>query len=197
MSMQRGMRALCSLGDAFYLLSRAVDLLAQHGPELHVYDAPLSDPMKQFEITLMLTIRLYCHNVGKWSRGNHPEHTPQDVEDMKVAARVDWWPSLRALQTVKYRAMRTPQRKYYDRVLSAWTELGRVLGLDAEKERKRHEHEAAQRCTWFACPDHRSTPSMGTLKACKGCGEVRYCGRECQRRDWNKGGHKEKCRRLT
>ena len=70
-------------------------------------------------------------------------------------------------------------------------------------------------CMWWGCESHREeTEAPVRLLACKGCGEVRYCGRDCQRmyvalfyaenehlltfkniRDWLKGGHKKWCGR--
>ena len=32
-------------------------------------------------------------------------------------------------------------------------------------------------------------------KRCVGCGNVAYCGKECQAKDWKEGGHKRYCRR--
>ncbi len=29
------------------------------------------------------------------------------------------------------------------------------------------------------------------LRKCGGCGAARYCGRDCQRSDWRRGGHRE------
>ena len=31
------------------------------------------------------------------------------------------------------------------------------------------------------------------FKKCSGCGEVYYCSRHCQMKDWKKGGHKKVC----
>ncbi|KZV66281.1 hypothetical protein PENSPDRAFT_97104 [Peniophora sp. CONT] len=48
-------------------------------------------------------------------------------------------------------------------------------------------------CAWRECKWQNRDDAGVKLMACKGCGEVRYCGRECQRRDWLKGGHKGRC----
>ncbi|KZV74922.1 hypothetical protein PENSPDRAFT_154941 [Peniophora sp. CONT] len=118
------------------------------------------------------------------------------AESIKSALRTEWWPSLNSLQKAAYRASSVSERGIYKEVMLEWMGLGHDVGLDG-KERKRHEHEAAQRCSWAACMWHRTTPGESVkLKACQGCGQVRYCGRECQKSDWNKGGHRTKCRRL-
>lgn len=36
----------------------------------------------------------------------------------------------------------------------------------------------------------------GKLNKCTGCGTVRYCGKECQVKDWGEGGHKGLCKVL-
>ncbi|KAJ9156505.1 hypothetical protein NKR23_g855 [Pleurostoma richardsiae] len=36
----------------------------------------------------------------------------------------------------------------------------------------------------------------GELMKCLGCGRVRYCGKACQVRGWNEGGHKTDCKIL-
>ncbi|VDB92129.1 unnamed protein product [Peniophora sp. CBMAI 1063] len=48
-------------------------------------------------------------------------------------------------------------------------------------------------CAWRECEFHGVKGVGPKLMGCKGCGEVRYCGRECQRRDWRAGGHKTRC----
>ncbi|KZV73051.1 hypothetical protein PENSPDRAFT_325040 [Peniophora sp. CONT] len=120
---------------------------------------------------------------------------------LKKQARADWWPSLRAMQAVRYwiPPTETYQIIVHDAAVREWTHLGEALGLSMELEQKRYEQEAARRCAWFACPSHRTTPNESiTLLSCKGCGDARYCGRACQISDWNlkEGGHKRKCRRL-
>ncbi|KZV61531.1 hypothetical protein PENSPDRAFT_293280 [Peniophora sp. CONT] len=51
-------------------------------------------------------------------------------------------------------------------------------------------------CAWSGCERYCKEVVGMRLSACKGCGQVRYCGRECQRSDWTNGGHKARCRRL-
>ncbi|KZV62355.1 hypothetical protein PENSPDRAFT_692605 [Peniophora sp. CONT] len=49
-------------------------------------------------------------------------------------------------------------------------------------------------CSWRECKYHNCLASK-KRPACKGCGEVRYCGWKCQRSDWVEGGHKAHCGR--
>ena len=42
------------------------------------------------------------------------------------------------------------------------------------------------------CDTCSAVRSAETLHACSGCGAARYCGTECQRKDW-RGGHKALC----
>ncbi|CAN0375314.1 unnamed protein product, partial [Ectocarpus sp. 12 AP-2014] len=36
-----------------------------------------------------------------------------------------------------------------------------------------------------------------TSQRCSSCKTAKYCSRECQRRDWIVGGHKDRCRELA
>ncbi|KAI0338430.1 hypothetical protein BDW22DRAFT_714916 [Trametopsis cervina] len=46
-------------------------------------------------------------------------------------------------------------------------------------------------CHWNQCLC-RYTPTH-TMRVCKGCSEVAYCGTACQTRDWSDGGHRDVC----
>ncbi|VDB92127.1 unnamed protein product [Peniophora sp. CBMAI 1063] len=53
-------------------------------------------------------------------------------------------------------------------------------------------------CAWRGCAFHdraRAAERNVKARACKGCGDARYCGSECQRRDWTTGGHRTRCGR--
>ncbi|KZV72518.1 hypothetical protein PENSPDRAFT_750822 [Peniophora sp. CONT] len=123
---------------------------------------------------------------------------PEYMSSLKHRAKPLWWPSLHRLKI----AVPILQRYESDPsfpiagVLELWTEFGAFLGLDAEKERKRHEGEAQWRCWWRCCGNRDVKDITGKLLQCAGCGEARYCSKECQRLDWKTGGHKKMCRRL-
>ena len=134
------------------------------------------------------------------------------LQSVKTGAAAEWWPCLRALQTVIFRLTNSPQREIFRVVAQQWVILGAKLDLNEKKERKRHGREAARRCSWCAYYQTELDDSV-TLKKCAGCGERQYCSRGCQKEsvsprlvllnfltkwnsDWTKGGHKRQCRRL-
>ncbi|KAI0311235.1 hypothetical protein OF83DRAFT_775161 [Amylostereum chailletii] len=111
--------------------------------------------------------------------------------------RRDWFPVLDA-------GWDLPQtwKKEHNRAWMAWIELGIKAGLKEPVERERFHRnadlakkDARAHCAWRRCVYHR-TESTSTMRTCAGCGEVRYCGKECQSRDWKEGEHKKKCRRI-
>lgn len=105
------------------------------------------------------------------------------IPEMKNRAKTMWWPSLTRLQAAHYLAQGNEESKKYVGLIRQWEEFGNVCGLDAEKERKRHRREGRAFCTWVACRwSTVKPPDDVTLKACQGCGEAHYCGRECQKR---------------
>ncbi|KZV65104.1 hypothetical protein PENSPDRAFT_656051 [Peniophora sp. CONT] len=101
------------------------------------------------------------------------------------AMRHEWYPGLLALRSLKQRLNEpTTETKGATGVITQWYMVGNMLlGINEAKERKRHEQEAPRRCSRMACAYHRRVPEQATgieMKTCKGCGEVKYCGRECQ-----------------
>ena len=113
------------------------------------------------------------------SNGTPSEQVTTLVTELKAGARVHWWPTLMHLRKAKH--YDSSQRH----LLDLWKGFGGVLGLDISQERQRHEEEARTRCSWYGCPrrgqsaDDQEAPN---LRKCAGCGEVRYCSRECQMR---------------
>ena len=127
---------------------------------------------------------------------------------LRARARQEWWPCLTRLQVAHYRAKKS---KLHAMLLERWTEFGSALDLEEERERKRHRKEQRVFCSWPSCEFNTKEPPSKVL-LCQGCGEVQYCGKDCQRmyvflirlcptvvlilslrRDWNRGGHKQKC----
>ncbi|KZV67627.1 hypothetical protein PENSPDRAFT_687961 [Peniophora sp. CONT] len=118
------------------------------------------------------------------------------ADDIKRAAHAEWWPSLRDLLKAAYDKAES-ERLLYMGVLREWVAYGAAMGLDEQQERLRHERAATQRCARSDCVWHRTAPPADgfvELKACQGCRKVRYCGQECQKRDWVQ--HKPQCRRI-
>ena len=103
------------------------------------------------------------------------------LESLRASAREEWWPSLRRLRDAHYRAGSGAGAKGHATMIRAWADFGGLLGLNEEEEKTRHEREARTRCSWAECAYHE-TKAPHELKACAGCSEVRYCGRECQKR---------------
>lgn len=103
------------------------------------------------------------------------------MTEMLNRARSDWWPNLNRLQIRQLRVGvgRAPE---LTALKDAWIQFGKTMGLSAKKERARHEREAHNHCAWRGCKHHHEKPAGITLFMCKGCGDVRYCGRECQKR---------------
>ena len=91
---------------------------------------------------------------------------------MRAGALVEWLSMLERLQL----AASTQLHKSF---MKQWVALGTALGLDVTKERQRRERT---RCSWLGCRYHTENLSEDKLKACAGCGETRYCGRDCQKR---------------
>lgn len=80
------------------------------------------------------------------------------------------------------------------------------IAFDAHNERSppventtkagsKHTHDVKKNTSnRYYCngPDCDTTDAL-LLKKCSGCNESMYCSKECQRVDWNEGGHKLKC----
>ncbi|VDB87109.1 unnamed protein product [Peniophora sp. CBMAI 1063] len=127
--------------------------------------------------------------------------SPKYMSQLKRRAKPLWYPSLRRLELalpILQRYEHDPPTPVAD-LLEGWSQFGAFIGLDIDKERKRHEGGMQERC-WWRCCAHRgdSDPATRTSKLlqCAGCGQARYCSKECQRIDWKTGGHKRVCRRL-
>ncbi|KZV61522.1 hypothetical protein PENSPDRAFT_292967 [Peniophora sp. CONT] len=136
-------------------------------------------------------IQEYCIVATRMSNDPRPP-VRVFLASMKARARDEWWPCLNRLQARSSLRNGGQDSKLYKVLVERWTEYGTVLGLDAEDERKRHRSLAKSRCSWRGCGYNTRAPP-GKLLACKGCGEVQYCGRECQKSDWGQGGHKKLC----
>ncbi|KZV75675.1 hypothetical protein PENSPDRAFT_646971 [Peniophora sp. CONT] len=115
-------------------------------------------------------------------------------KDYQRALRQEWAPLLIAPDNLH--TLNHPDGvRIIKLVRQAWWRLGSVgAGFNEEKEKKEYEKRAEKMCSWRECCWHTIEPPSPT-KLCQGCGEARYCGSPCQRRDW-KGGHERACRRL-
>ncbi|KAI0321564.1 hypothetical protein OF83DRAFT_1098621 [Amylostereum chailletii] len=93
--------------------------------------------------------------------------------------RINWWPTLRTLRETKRRRVGFMEDTW--EIEESWKMLGSKMGLEENAERERYKHEAKYQCAWKECAYHK-TKSPNPMSACKGCAEVCYCSRECQRR---------------
>ncbi|VDB92120.1 unnamed protein product [Peniophora sp. CBMAI 1063] len=166
-------------GDVVDFLVRGLDLVAEG---FHRMD-------KDDRHELRKDIQEYCIVATRMSNDPRPP-VRVFLAGMKARARDEWWPCLSRLQSSPHRS--DQREKLYSVLVDRWMDYGRALGFDAEKEQKRHKSVAKSRCTWRGCGYNTRAPP-GKLLACKGCGEVQYCGRECQKSDWAQGGHKQHC----
>ncbi|KZV71713.1 hypothetical protein PENSPDRAFT_395295 [Peniophora sp. CONT] len=113
---------------------------------------------------------------------------------MRRSVREDWYPTLDFLR--RMRACSTSVDEH-DQLLESWQRLGEDIGFEESVQKAEYERrmrEALRHCAWKECQYHEKEPYV-SLRSCKGCAEVRYCSRSCQRNDWN-GGHERRCKRL-
>ncbi|GAB1315114.1 hypothetical protein MFIFM68171_05324 [Madurella fahalii] len=69
--------------------------------------------------------------------------------------------------------------------------VGRRLRGEQAGEEQAEEEKEDRGCE--SC-GKREGRDGGALMRCTGCGEARYCGKECQVKGWNEGGHKADCK---
>lgn len=80
-------------------------------------------------------------------------------------------------------------------VVASWRRLGRLMPADARDDLAGDDAlPPLARCTWAKCECHVHRPTH-PMKLCKGCWVVAYCSTRCQRSDWEKGGHRDACRK--
>jgi len=85
--------------------------------------------------------------------------------------------------------------------LKWWQELAAVVNITEAGLRKELEADRKQvtggavGCSWFKCVRFEQECDPSLLFQCSGCQRSIYCGRLCQTRDWEEGGHKGKCRK--
>ncbi|VDB84938.1 unnamed protein product [Peniophora sp. CBMAI 1063] len=161
-------------------------LLAALTREIHLVVDDCSEFERQNRERLYHQIQMYTRTMKTKDRRSHVRTF---VTQVKTNARTDWWPNLARLQASHYRAKND---RLLNLLLTGWSAFGQACGLEEEKERRRHRREGRTFCSWPACEYSMAKPSV-KLSLCQACGEAQYCGRECQKKDWNQGGHKKRC----
>ncbi|VDC05749.1 unnamed protein product [Peniophora sp. CBMAI 1063] len=175
--------------DVFYIFARGISTF--------LYELQKDEPenMEQSKIAVN-TFTFWCKAVNLAIKGSEGGFPSSVVEDLKAAAPTRWYPTMK-----KLRDAHIPVKKLvtYRKLVDNWQMLGKDLGVDEKAEGKRYEKDkkdTTKLCSWKQCEYHTSPASDDVaIKQCKGCGEARYCSRECQTTHWKKG-HKVDCRRL-
>ncbi|GJE90252.1 zinc finger MYND domain-containing protein [Phanerochaete sordida] len=77
-----------------------------------------------------------------------------------------------------------------------WPEVkGRIPPMpDDGEEQFESPFHWLKRCGWDACLCSRHAHGH-KMRVCTRCKRVAYCGEQCQRKDWESGGHKTYCRK--
>ncbi|KZV67747.1 hypothetical protein PENSPDRAFT_754714 [Peniophora sp. CONT] len=149
---------------------------------------------RDFDSMTVASLMQYDSLAGALQKTANSERSANTIrEGMVAGARAHWYSTLVRLREAKH-----PRPSSWSILSSAWKGLGPILGLDPKQERLRHAEEARSGCSWRNCPRRGQTVTddKPAVKKCAGCGETRYCSRECQSRDWKRGGHKARCKRL-
>ncbi|KZV74106.1 hypothetical protein PENSPDRAFT_682281 [Peniophora sp. CONT] len=131
---------------------------------------------------------------GAQARGN--ERDVDLLEAILQSVKAEWYPTIQSLRRLALRDSSAAEKS--EMILEDWLRIGHTLGLQEKAEQRVYAREmkrVVQLCAWIECDFHEKKPPNAT-RACAGCGEVRYCSRECQHTDWKKGGHKQRCKRL-
>ncbi|GJE93322.1 zinc finger MYND domain-containing protein [Phanerochaete sordida] len=76
-----------------------------------------------------------------------------------------------------------------------WTSVKALLPAALEDEQSA-QFGMLERCAWSECLCSRYKPAH-KMRLCQGCERAAYCGERCQRNDWDKGGHRQRCCRVA
>ncbi|VDB99910.1 unnamed protein product [Peniophora sp. CBMAI 1063] len=166
--------------DVIGLLSRCVIVAAMHG-------YPYSERGREYVFEYITYARALLQRHGEKNALR---------QALIRSVRWHWYHALKELRGVE--RVRPEVTKGCIHLENTWMTFGKVLGLDEATEKRdyyqRAEKGASQLCAWENCRYHTVRPPA-PLSTCKGCGEVYYCGRGCQVRDW-KEGHRQVCKRI-
>ncbi|VDC06111.1 unnamed protein product [Peniophora sp. CBMAI 1063] len=157
--------------DVVIMLARGTDMLAEGKGEA------------SFSLVQGL-LREYSHLLTKKSLR---EIAPELVSGLIRGMRKEWVPTLKILRAT--RSLDRYGNRDFTGLIEAWKALGRDLGLEERQEVQRLD--GRKHCSWRDCKYNMEETNK--LSTCQGCGETRYCSRECQKSDWSAGKHKLLC----
>ncbi|VDB99507.1 unnamed protein product [Peniophora sp. CBMAI 1063] len=133
----------------------------------------------------------YLATFGAWALALNTKRTGnRPRKAMRHVLRRNWYPTLQVLRRTRDHSQYVNE---HDRLTNSWGGLGDVLGI-REDDIEAETSQETELCAWRGCLNHYA-PTGQDVKTCKGCGEVSYCDRTCQRLDWS-NGHRRECRRL-
>ncbi|CAL1711733.1 unnamed protein product [Somion occarium] len=122
----------------------------------------------------------------------------QFIKDLTSIARTIWFPTLKEIRALHV----LPASPLYE-YLEVWLNFGKRLGFKESTEARLYgsymssrppENHLHRRCNWENCLCKEPGLFKHSWHVCKGCWVVSYCSRRCQKRDWEDGDHRSKCR---
>ncbi|GJE93348.1 zinc finger MYND domain-containing protein [Phanerochaete sordida] len=125
----------------------------------------------------------------------HIQHRAKDDRPKTVALRTHTQAAWQAVTDEMQRRRLVHRSTAWMQFAQLWFVLQRHLWpLPAAGDIVRAPFGVFERCAWRECLCSRHKPAH-KLRSCKGCEQVVYCGKRCQKSDWEKGGHRERCLR--
>ncbi|GJE93259.1 zinc finger MYND domain-containing protein [Phanerochaete sordida] len=181
----------------------------------------VSSALKRDDSRLFMSDRQVYGLIGLLCVYTMHQITGNDPEGPAALGRViRWWfPRLQELSVVDRRpktlAIRTHTLTVWQTVMgelsrrrmaqrssdwrdfvSTWIRVGGLMPPVPDEVPEDSPFEPLQRCGWSECLCSVHAPAH-SMRVCKGCWLVAYCGANCQKNDWEQGGHQQRCRRRT
>ncbi|KZV71544.1 hypothetical protein PENSPDRAFT_751647, partial [Peniophora sp. CONT] len=130
------------------------------------------------------TIEVLAEFLDKHSRARAPSKLRSLF---KLIAHTDSWPEawLR-LDQLQRQFRGTTSAPAVQSIVDVWTDWTKAADIDPVEARANADTVKARRCSWGYCPQQGKLAKR-PLPACRGCGEARYCSKNCQKSDWKQG----------